>query len=73
MLGGQPPHTGRTAPLVIIKIRTEEPRPLAELRPETPAHVVTAVHRALKKVRADRFKSAEAFGSALGDQASALF
>ncbi len=65
MLVGQPPHTGPTIRQVLVKILTEEPRPLSELRPEIPAHTVAAVHRALNKLPADRFKSAEAFGSAL--------
>jgi len=71
MLGGQPPHTATTPLQVLFNIRTEEPRPLTELRPDAPAHVVAAVHRALKKSPADRFKSAEAFRSALEEEASA--
>ena len=69
MLGGQPPHTGPIALQVLVQILAEEPRPLSELRPEAPAHVVAAVHRALNKLPANRFRSAEAFGSALEDKA----
>ncbi|HEY9384402.1 MAG TPA: protein kinase [Gemmatimonadales bacterium] len=65
MLTGEPPHTGPTTQSVIAKLLTEEPRPLLAGRPAVPAHVAAAVHKALARLPADRFKGAAEFAEAL--------
>jgi len=67
MLAGQPPHTGPSAQSVLVRILTEDPRPLTELRRTVPPHVAAAVMKAIEKLPADRFESARAFAGALGD------
>jgi eukaryotic-like serine/threonine-protein kinase len=69
MLTGDPPHTGPTAQAVLMRILTEEPRDVAEVRRAVPAHVRDALHKALEKLPADRFESADAFKRALTDAA----
>ena len=65
MLAGEPPHTGPTAQALIAK-RLADPVPsVRRLRPTVPAGVEEAIVRALAKVPADRFGSAEAFAEAL--------
>ncbi|HEX6317016.1 MAG TPA: protein kinase [Gemmatimonadaceae bacterium] len=66
MLTGNPPHTGASAQQIIMRIITDEPRPVTELRRSVPPHVAAAVARALEKLPADRFDSARAFQEALG-------
>ncbi|MFQ5705131.1 MAG: protein kinase, partial [Gemmatimonadales bacterium] len=65
MLTGEPPHTGSSAQMIISKVVTEDPRPVAVQRKTVPPHVASAVHRALEKLPADRFVSAAAFAEAL--------
>jgi serine/threonine-protein kinase len=65
MLAGEPPHAGNSAQAIIAKLMTEEPRPITVLRPATPAPVAAAVHRALQKLPADRFRTAREFADAL--------
>ncbi|MGD2069163.1 MAG: protein kinase [Gemmatimonadota bacterium] len=67
MLTGDPPHTGSSAQAIILKIVAEEAPPVDRLRKTVPANVVAAVGKALQKLPADRFESAEAFASALRD------
>jgi len=69
MLVGEPPHTGKTAQSVLAKILTERPRPITELRGTVPGYIAAAVSRALERLPADRFESAEDFVRALGDKA----
>ncbi len=64
-LTGEPPHTGSSAQMIILKIVTDEARPVRELRKAVPPHVAGAVAMALEKLPADRFESATAFASAL--------
>jgi eukaryotic-like serine/threonine-protein kinase len=66
-LAGQPPHVGPTAQAVLMRILTEEPRPVTDLRKTVPAHVSAALARALEKLPADRFESAGGFRKALED------
>src|SRR6188768_3890111 len=42
MLTGQPPHVGGSAQQIIMKIITESPRPVTELRKSVPANVAAA-------------------------------
>jgi len=65
MLTGSPPHTGASAQQIIMKIVTDEPRPVTELRKSVPPNVAAAVAQALEKLPADRFATAHAFAEAL--------
>ncbi len=71
MLAGEPPHTGGSAQAIIMKIVTDVPRPVTELRKSVPPNVEAALSKALEKVPADRFATAQAFAQALHDPASA--
>jgi serine/threonine-protein kinase len=65
MLVGEPPFTAPTMQGIVAKLLTEQPRSVSSVRRSVPAHVDTAVARALEKLPADRFASASAFASAL--------
>ena len=65
MFAGSPPFTAPTAHGVVVKLMTEEPRPLAAERRAVPPHVNAAVMRALEKLPADRFATAAQFAAAL--------
>ncbi|UCD23735.1 MAG: serine/threonine-protein kinase [Gemmatimonadota bacterium] len=67
MLTGDPPHTGSTAQAIIMKIVTDDARPLAQLRKSVPPHVAAATAKALERLPADRFESAASFAAALQD------
>ncbi|MGE5099197.1 MAG: protein kinase domain-containing protein [Deltaproteobacteria bacterium] len=69
MLTGQPPHLGGSAQQIIMKIITETPPAVRQLRKNTPANVDAAIAKALEKLPADRFESAKAFGEALANPA----
>jgi serine/threonine-protein kinase len=71
MLAGVPPHEGGSAQQVVMRIITDTPRPVTDLRKSVPANVAAAVAKALEKLPADRFESARAFIVALGDPAFA--
>ncbi len=71
MLAGDPPHHGSSAQGVLVKILTEDPRPVSELRRSVPPHVAAAVSKALERLPADRFESAASFGEALDDESFA--
>ncbi|HEY9384300.1 MAG TPA: WD40 repeat domain-containing serine/threonine protein kinase [Gemmatimonadales bacterium] len=67
MLAGQPPHLGGSAQQIIMKIVTDEARPVTELRRSVPANVAAAVAKALEKLPADRFASAKDLADALAN------
>jgi len=67
MLSGDPLHTGSSAQQIIMRIITEEPRPVTTLRHTVPPHVAAAVAKAIEKLPADRFASAREFCAALAD------
>ena len=67
MLAGQPPHTGPSAQNVLVRILTEDPRDVTELRRTVPPHVAAAVMKSIEKLPADRFDTARAFKDALED------
>ena len=67
MLAGQPPHLGGSAQQIIMKIIAEEAAPVTQLRKSVPPNVAAALAKALERLAADRFESAKAFASALGD------
>jgi hypothetical protein len=67
MLTGDPPHVGSSAQQIIVKIIADEARPVGEVRKSVPPNVAAAVAKALEKLPADRFESAQAFSDALAD------
>ena len=69
LLTGEPPHTGSSAQVIILKIVSDVARPVRELRKAVPPHVAAAVAMALEKLPADRFDSAKAFAEALHNPA----
>lgn len=69
MLAGEPPHSGSSAQAIIAKLMTSEPQPLHTLRSSIPNNVVCAVEKALAKLPADRFATAQDFASALQNPA----
>jgi eukaryotic-like serine/threonine-protein kinase len=72
MLTGSPPHVGSSAQQIIMKIVTDEARPVTQLRKSVPPHVGAAVAKALEKLPADRFSTAHEFAEALHGRGSAL-
>ncbi len=72
MLTGEPPHTGPSAQAIIMKIVSDEARPVRTLRKAVPPNVADAVAMALEKFPADRFDSAKAFADALRSPTFAL-
>ncbi|MFQ5549851.1 MAG: serine/threonine-protein kinase, partial [Gemmatimonadales bacterium] len=67
MLTGEPPHMGNSAQAIIMKIVTDEARPVTELRKSVPPHVAAAVAKSVEKLPADRFETAADFAAALRD------
>jgi serine/threonine-protein kinase len=65
MLTGEPPHVGGSAQAIIMKIVTDDARPVTELRKSVPAHVAAATAKSLERLAADRFESAAKFAEAL--------
>jgi len=59
MLTGEPPHTGNTAQAIISRIMMEQPTSIRLLRETVPEHVEQMVMKALAKVPADRWQSAD--------------
>ncbi len=70
MLVGEPPHTGPSVQAVIAAVVTKEPERLGARRPSVPLNVEAAVHKALSKIPADRFATAEQFSRALSEPAT---
>ena len=68
MLVGDPPHTGNTVQAIIAKVVSAEPQPISDVRHNAPRNVDAAVQKALAKVPADRFTSAQEFIAALGNE-----
>jgi serine/threonine-protein kinase len=67
MLAGQPPHTGPSAQSILVRILTEDPRDVLELRRTVPVHVAATVMKSIEKLPADRFNTAKEFMEALLD------
>jgi serine/threonine-protein kinase len=68
MLVGEPPYTGSTPQAVLGKIITAEPASASEARRSVAPNVDATIRKALEKVPADRFRSAEEFARALEDR-----
>jgi serine/threonine-protein kinase len=67
MLVGEPPYTGSTPQAILGKIIQARPVSATEVRRTVPAHVDAAIRRALEKLPADRFASAQELARALVD------
>ncbi|MFN2397211.1 MAG: protein kinase [Gemmatimonadaceae bacterium] len=65
MLAGSPPFKGLTAQALLAAHLTELPKPLTDIRPETPLAVCEAIHKALAKSPGDRFRTADEFREAI--------
>jgi eukaryotic-like serine/threonine-protein kinase len=70
MLSGDPPYLGGTSQAIIAKVLTEKPRSVRASRPNVPQHLELAVERALEKLPADRFATAQEFADSLSGRAS---
>ena len=65
MLVGEPPFTGATVQAIVAKVLTERPTAPTAVRDTVPLPVERAVLKALAKLPADRFATAEKFAEAL--------
>jgi serine/threonine-protein kinase len=65
MLAGEPPFGGRTAQVILARHLQEPPPSLGVVRPTASLRLQQAIERALAKVPADRFATAEEFGREL--------
>jgi len=65
MLTGRVPFEAGNSMALLLKHVTERPRPIAELRPETPRALREAIERALMKAPEDRWPTAAALRDAL--------
>jgi serine/threonine-protein kinase len=65
MLGGEPPFTGATPQAILARKSLEAVPPLRNVRETVPVGVERAVTKALAKVPADRFPTAQQFVAAL--------
>ncbi len=72
MLTGEPPHVGGSAQAIIMKIVTDDARPVTELRKSVPPHVAAATAKSLERLAADRFDTAAKFAEALANPAFTL-
>ena len=68
MLVGDPPYAGSTAQAVLGKKVAGKHISATEERPSVPANVDGAIRKALEKLPADRFASAQDLARALGDE-----
>ncbi len=71
MLAGDPPHVGPTAQAILMRILTEDPRSVTDVRKAVPPHVSAVLAKSLEKLPADRFESAAEFAAALADESFA--
>jgi Tol biopolymer transport system component len=67
MLVGEPPYLGNTAQAVLGKIISGQTISATQHRPAIPANVDAAIRKAIEKLPADRFPTADAFANALTD------
>jgi hypothetical protein len=64
LLAGRPPFAG-TVGEVLVRVLSDEPEPLARLRPDLDPRLTAACHRAMAKNPARRFASMAEFAAAL--------
>ncbi|MGH7590191.1 MAG: protein kinase domain-containing protein, partial [Gemmatimonadales bacterium] len=67
MLTGEPPHMGKSAQQIIMKIIAEPVPSVTSLRKSVPENIAAAVGKALEKLPADRFATAKEFAEALAN------
>lgn len=67
LLAGDPPYVGSTAQAVLGQIIQGKPVSVTEARRAVPANVESAIRKALEKLPADRFATAQGFAGALKD------
>jgi serine/threonine-protein kinase len=67
MLAGEPPFTGPTAQAVMARHAVDPVPSLRTVRPDITAGLSRVVRRALAKVPADRYQTAQAFADALAE------
>ena len=67
MLAGEPPYSGTSAQAILAKILTEAAPDPTKVRASVPANVDSAIRKALEKLPADRFTSAQDLARALVD------
>lgn len=65
MLTGEPPFTGNTTPVLLVKHLSEVPVPVEDRRPDTPPMLAAMVMRLLEKDPEHRFQSAADFAQVL--------
>ncbi len=65
MLAGEPPFTGPTSRVIVMRSMTEAPRPVTASRAGLAPAVDAVVLKALAKAPADRYPTADAFAAAL--------
>ena len=69
MLTGRVPFTAGNAMALLLKHVTEHPRPIQDLRPDTPTAMSNAIERALLKSPEDRWPTAASLREALSSEA----
>ena len=62
MVTGLLPFQGRSGPAVMSSILRDDPRPVSDLNPKTPAHLVRVIERCLEKDPEKRYQSASDVG-----------
>jgi len=65
MLAGEPPFTGSTSQAIVAKMLTDDPAPPSRQRRSVSPALEAAVLRALEKLPADRWPSAQAFADGM--------
>ncbi len=65
MLAGEPPFRGARVEAIVRQHLTVDPNPVTQARPSVPEGVAAALHRALAKNPADRFRTTRELGAAL--------
>jgi serine/threonine-protein kinase len=71
LLTGQPPFGGKNALARMIKHQTTEPKPVEEIRPETPEALAAICRKLMAKKPADRYETAAEAAAALARWAPA--
>jgi len=70
MLTGSPPFTGASAQAVLAAHMTQDPKPVTEIRTETPKDLSATILKALAKEPSARIQTAAEFRDAVADQGS---
>src|SRR5262249_53981811 len=65
LLGGNVPFLGQTLPELCLKITTQEPPSLRELRPSVPSALEAVIRKCLQKKPSDRYRSVADLAHAL--------